>query len=296
MMVSFLAALEGVGVAFEGEEIARAGTLESKGKEGGGKLSLPGISSLLGIDLSGRLQSASKEEESKEMKVLRRHTEASLFNLLRHRLIAESRVEKLSGKIGNPAPGALVEVEGEYSGNALQQLVDFFLQILPYAGLDDDEGEAKKKKNPRKSGNPAVRAQATGAQDTKEDEVMPAAEIVRLMKLVRDDLGSSAVEDAVVEIGDNQDVVLALSREFLSDETRDQMLASRVRVIGKVARVLTEDDEINLMRRSAVGAAGPELARSLVEDFTAAEGIHLDLGEPVISAPGMQIQPLAVFL
>jgi hypothetical protein len=57
MMVSFLAALEGSGVAFEGEELATAGTTGSKTKEGGGRIGLPAIGALFGIDLSGRIES-----------------------------------------------------------------------------------------------------------------------------------------------------------------------------------------------------------------------------------------------
>src|SRR6476646_11462616 len=74
MMVSFLAALEGSGVAFEGEELARASTAEDQAKQAGGRIGLPAISALFGIDLTGRLESGSKEEESRETKVLRRHT------------------------------------------------------------------------------------------------------------------------------------------------------------------------------------------------------------------------------
>ena len=296
MMVSFLAALQGEGVAFEGEELARSGSGEGREKRGSGRIGLPGIGSLLGFDLSGRFQSTSQEEESRETKVLRKHTEASLFNLLRHRLIVEGRIIDLERGSADFEVGQLVEVGGAYIGNALQELIDFFFKVVPYAGLDESDGKAgsRKKKNPKKSGNPAVRAQAETSDESADDE-MSQEEIVRLMKIVRDDLRGSAVEDVVIE-ADDLDVVLTLSKEFLSDETRDQMLAARLRVVGKVARVLRSGENINLTRRTAIGATGPELARSLVSDFSEGEELHLDLGDPVIESPGVQIQPLAVFL
>ena len=186
--------------------------------------------------------------------------------------------------------GELVEVQGNYVGNALQELVDLFMKLLPYTGIED-ESEGKPK-NPRKSGNPAVRAQAEASQ-TQEDE-MPPSEILRMMKIVREDLTSSAVEDAVVDASNGLRVVLTMSKEFLSPETRAQMLAARLRVIGKVSRVLGPDETINLTRRTAIGVTGPELARALVNDAT--EDVDSELGDPVVEPPGIQIQPLAVFL
>jgi hypothetical protein len=295
MMVSFLAALHGEGVAFEGEELARTGSGESHEKGGRGRVGLPGIGSLLGFDLSGRFQSVGQEEESRETKVLRKHTEASLFNLLRHRLIGEGRVGTLGTDSGDDLEvGQLVECGGGYVGNALQELIDSFFNVVPYAGLDEDDANAGTKKNPRKSGNPARRAQAEAASQQDDDE-MSQGEIVRMMKIVRDDLRGSAVEDAVIQ-ADDFGVVITMSKEFLSDATRDQMLAAELRVIGKVARVLAPGETINLTRRTAIGAMGPGFASSLVSEFSEGEELHLDLGDPVVESPGIQIQPLAVFL
>ncbi len=101
----------------------------------------------------------------------------------------------------------------------LQELIDFFFKVVPYAGLDEDDAHT----------------------------------------------------------GDDLDVVITMSKEFLSDETRDQMLAAELRVIGKVARVLAPGETINLTRRTAIGATGPQFARSLVSEFSEGEGLHLDL-------------------
>lgn len=292
MMVSFLAALEGSGVAFEGEELARASTAEDQAKQAGGRIGLPAISALFGIDLTGRLESGSKEEESRETKVLRRHTEASLFNLLRHRLLNEDRVQQISDSdMSNVQPGDLVEFDGEYVGNALQEIVDLFLKLLPYTDLEE-EAKKQKKKNPKKSGNPAVRA-AAEHQDTEEDD--PAA-ILRIVRIVHDDLEGSAVEDVVLQGTGDAKAVLTLSREFLSPDTQQQMMSARLRVIGKVSRVLQGSEIINLLRRTALGVTGPGAAQDLVSSVTEMEGAHISVGDPVVEAPAVQIQPLAVYL
>jgi hypothetical protein len=292
MMISFLAALEGGGVAFEGEELARAATGEERTKEAGGRIGLPAIAALFGIDLTGRLASGDTEEESRETKVLRRHTEASLFNLLRHRLLSEERVRPISDPSADGVrPGALIEFEGEYIGNALQDLVEMFFKLLPYT--DIEERAKKQKKNPRKSGNPAVRAAAGQSQDASEDD--DPGGILRMFQIVHEDLGSSAVEDVVLQ-GTDATAVLTLSRDFLSAETQQQMLSAHLRVIGKVSRVLEGSEIVNLMRRSALGVTGPAAAEELVSSVTDMEDAHITIGDPVVKAPSVQIQPLAVFL
>jgi hypothetical protein len=293
MMVSFLATLEGSGVAFEGEELARASTAEDQAKRASGRIGLPAISALFGIDLTGRLESGSKEEESRETKVLRRHTEASLFNLLRHRLLGEDRVHQISDPdTTNILPGNLVEFEGEYVGNALQEIVDLFLKLLPYTDLEE-EAKKQKKKNSKRSGNPAVRA---AAEQQGSDDGDDPAEILQMMRIVHDDLEGSAVEDVVLQGANNARAVLTLSREFLSPDTQQQMMSARLRVIGKVSRVLRGSEMINLLRRTALGVTGPGAAQELVSSITEMEGAHISVGDPVVKAPAVQIQPLAVYL
>lgn len=292
MMISFLAALEGGGVAFEGEELARAATAEDRSKGASGRVGLPAISALFGIDLTGRLESGSKEEESRETKVLRRHTESSLFNLLRHRLLAEQRVRHISDATDEAIQtGDLVELEGDYIGNALQGIVDLFLKLLPYTDLEEEAKQ--RKKNPKKSGNPAVRAEA--ASQNSDDEDDPAS-VLRMMRIVHDDLESSAVEDVVLQGSSDFQAVLTLSREFLPAETQQQMMAARLRVLGKVSRVLHDGEIINLTRRTALGVTGPSAAQELVSSVMDLGEGHFSFGDPVVEAPALQIQPVAVFL
>src|SRR5690606_29960741 len=127
----------------------------------------------------------------------------------------EDRVQQISDSdMSNVQPGDLVEFDGEYVGNALQEIVDLFLKLLPYTDLEE-EAKKQKKKNPKKSGNPAVRA-AAEHQDTEEDD--PAA-ILRIVRIVHDDLEGSAVEDVVLQGTGDAKAVLTLSREFLSPDT-----------------------------------------------------------------------------
>lgn len=67
-------------------------------------------------------------------------------------------------------------------------------------------------------------------------------------------------------------------------------------MVGKVTRVLAEGETINLTRRTALGLGGPDLARQVVTDVTSDNEIFVDLGDPVVEPPAVQLLPLAVFV
>ena len=109
-------------------------------------------------------------------------------------------------------------------------------------------------------------------------------------------LESSAVEDVVLQGSSDFQAVLTLSREFLPAETQQQMMAARLRVLGKVSRVLHDGEIINLTRRTALGVTGPSAAQELVSSVMDLGEGHFSFGDPVVEAPALQIQPVAVFL
>ena len=163
-----------------------------------------------------------------------------------------------------------------------------FFKLLPYT--DIEEQAEKQKKNRKKSGNPAVRAAAGQQEEPDEDDSIT---VLRMFRIVHDDLDTSTVEDVVLQ-GTDAQAVLTLSRDFLSAETQQQMVSARLRVIGKVSRVIQGSETVNLMRRSALGLTGPEVAEELVESATNLGSVSI--GHPIVKAPAVQIQPLAVFL
>ncbi len=303
MMVSFVAALEG-GVAYGDERTHRLLTATDRDREAGGRFGIPLLSSLLSLDMSGRLAAKDHHEGAEEVKVVRRHTEASLFNLLRHRLVADSQILAVTDRtqLAQTTPGQLVEVSGDVVGNPLEQLFNLMRRILPYMGLDEEElrKPRKAKVGNRRSGNPAKRAQAEqrqqGRADTDETEDMSFEEVIRMLFIMRDDLDNAAVRDLVLTGPDDLRAVLTLSTEFLTDQTTDYLLGGRFTVLGKVTSVLAEDETINLTRRTALGVAGPDTARDMVESFTSDNELFVDIGDPIVEAPACQILPLALFV
>jgi hypothetical protein len=187
--------------------------------------------------------------------------------------------------------GALVEITGEVVGNPLEQILDLFFQILPYLGYDVEAlTKPKKRRDPAKSGNPQVRAGASPGSDLPEEDVL------RLLATMRGDLEASSMRDLVLVGPEGVRAVLTLSTEFLTRAAADRLLGGRFTAVGKVSRVLEADEAINLTRRTALGYAGPDVARSVVTDFTGDNALFVEVGDPVVEPPAVQLLPLAVFV
>lgn len=171
-------------------------------------------------------------------------------------------------------------------------MLDLFAQIAPYLGYDLEMlMKPKKRKDPSRSGNPA---KASGAIKPSED--LSDEDTFRLLATMRQDLDCSSMRDLVLLGPEGVRAVLALSREFLTPAAADSLLGGRFAVVGKVTRVLDEEEMINLTRRTAIGLGGPDLARQIVNAFSNVEELFVEVGEAVIEPPALQLLPLAVFV
>jgi hypothetical protein len=118
---------------------------------------------------------------------------------------------------------------------------------------------------------------------------------LRLLVQMKDDLTDSPVHDMVIR-GPGFDAVLTLASEFFTDAADAFLRQGVFRVVGKVTRVLQAEDQINLARRTVLGAAGPDLARDVLQGMGENDVIQLETVDPIVEAPAVQILPLAVYL
>ena len=341
MMVSFLAALTG-GVSFEDETRRRSGTATEREREASAKIRIPSLISLLGFDASGRMGRRDQDEAGEEIRAVRQHTAASLFNALYETLRDQNVLQRIlsTEDLSKLGPGDVVEVTGEFVGNPLQEILGFFAQAIPYfaIGQSGEElqkaaqvdvaavqaqvnaliEEAQKLKNEaaeaKRSGNPARRAevadldqraagmeaQAKEATDAAMQALGPLLQLqqqqggIRMLEQMRNDLATAAVHDTVIK-GPGLQAVLTMSAEFFTDSTSAYLRAGIFTAVGKVTRVLGAEDKINLLRRTVLGAAGPEFGRQLIENATTEE-LKIETFDPIIEAPAVQILPLAVYI
>jgi hypothetical protein len=166
-----------------------------------------------------------------------------------------------------------------------------------------------------RSGNPSMKARAVELRQQaaeREREVSEAREAMRaafeqaaehhqqtlglrMLSQVSDDLATTPVQDTVINAGELQ-AVLTMSAEFFTDTTRAHLRAGVFRAVGKVTRILDHDGELNLLRRTVLGAADPSIGRSIILGAVEEGSLRLETFDPIIRAPAVQVLPLAVFV
>lgn len=296
MMMSFLAHLEGGVSISETETTTAAGARERmlKGR-GGFRAKLWAIGD---AELGAEAGQTNRQESASESKTERHHTAASLFNVLYAYLRDDGKILDLVDEEGlrSVRPGQIVEVDGEYLGNPIEDVLAFFGSILPY--LAGEEGEAKKQPKPSgKSGNPAKRAasaanSASGADAGTRDN----AEVLKLMGQMAADIETAPVHDLLFQPASDVRAVVTAAAEYYSSDINEHLRAGQFRVVGKVTRVLGQGQHINLTRRTVLGAAGPEMAEQILSGMAGAEGLALSIAQPIVTAPAVQILPMAIFI
>lgn len=291
MMVSFLAALDD-GVAYSSEVAERlTATREGEG-EASGKAGIPSLAQWLGLTLNaeGKYRRKSTKDESVEAKIVREHTSASLFNILRQRLVSTGSIKNIEPNMDLTAihVGDLVEVRGAINGDPLRRVMAFMTAIAPYLGWDlDGEGKPTKASQPRRKGQPS--SQPAGGDEFE------AVEMIRILKA---DIAKSTVLDLVMRLADGRQAILSASNDYMSEATEQYMLAGSFSALGKVTQVLEPDEQISLLRRT-VFAVMEATGQSIVQEMFSGLQNALpgqDFSNLTVSGPGLQVLPLAIYV
>jgi hypothetical protein len=308
MMISFLAYLDGGVVTQEEATQKETGSRDRifKGRAGI-RAKLPWA---LDAEAGTEASNQRRDEMSLESKSARQHTAASLFNSLYEYLTSDGQVTALSdsSQLKGMQTGQLVEFSGEYLGNPLEDFLAYVKTIYGYvveqqqAELKAASDAAEKARKSQKSGNPSVRAQAAAAPASTDllaaaVEQVSAGEFgVKIMLRMVDDISQVPVHDLLFQMPSGLQAVLTASSEYYSPEINEYLRAGEFRVIGKVTRIVADDSSINLTRRTVLGVASPEIAQNLVSSARTTEGMKIDVADPIVKGPAVQVLPMAIFI
>jgi hypothetical protein len=262
----------------------------------------------LNVDASTEGSGQRRDEVSVESKFARQHTAASLFNLLYGYLASDDKLTALNdvSQLENLRASQLVELSGEYLGNPLEDILGFAGAVFPYI-LDQQRAQAEaavdaaeKTRRAQKSGNPAKRAQAQATSHDSSDTLAELAQQsedsgVQVMLRMADDITHAPVHDILFRTASGLQAVVTASSEYYSKATSEYLRAGEFRVVGKVTRIIAGDDTINLTRRTVLGAANSQVAEDLVSN-TRGQEFQLDVADPIVKAPAVQILPMAIFI
>lgn len=249
MSMAFAAALAG-GVAFEEEESRQETESSDAVKRIEGNLRLFGRFGVGGVR-------DSKESESlgAESRLIRQHTEASIFISLYNELKATDRISSL--QVDDLVPGSIVSAELGPAVAPLRRIVEQMIRLMEFLAsmlqvelpsLVKEDGPVSRQDKRARERKAAKELAATG-EDGAELRKMYA-----LFVALQDDLDQSGMIDVVLHRENEPSVVLTLDKRFTDDQAVELLHTSKFTVVGKVTEVLrTEEEAILLYRRSVVG-------------------------------------------
>jgi hypothetical protein len=253
MSMAFAAALAG-GVAFEAEESHSGGEASDAVKKIEGNLRLFGRFGF-GADRESRRST----ELSAESRLIRQHTEASIFISLYNELRNTGRINTLD--VETLEPGDIVSAELGPAVAPLRRIVEQMIRLVELlASMLQielpvlDRGEADDPPVSRQDRRARQRKAAKDLAISSEGQGDELRRMYALFVALQDDLDQSGMIDVVLHREDEPSVVLTLDKRFTDDQAVELLHTSRFTVVGKVTQVLKSDEEaILLYRRSVVG-------------------------------------------
>jgi len=291
MMISFLAAIED-GVSFDATVSQKSGSNLKNARGAEGRVKLPSFLSLLGVDVQGHIGTEKIQDSSEEIQLVRRHTEASLFNRLRNVLLDGNCIHSVSKgqDISGLTPGCIIEVSGVVARNPVEELLVLLEKVLSLTKI---------------AGDPAGRG-STGKPNAKPTQSPGALannipkEIKQLAEWLRTDLEGAEMNDTVLEFVDDGGkpftCILTLSKDYGTGRSFDSLLGAELAVLGKITKNVGRGDEINLLRRSTLGYMQTQIMTDMFEQITRAGAFNISLRSFQVSGPCLQILPLAIFI
>jgi hypothetical protein len=265
MSMTFAAALAG-GVALEREDVERADEESQAVRNLRGNLRVFGA-----LEAGGGRETRESTVASSESRMVRRHTEASIFIALYDELRRTNGIAE-HDDISTLRPGQIVALSIGPAVAPFRRVVDQILRLLdvavPFVGEDDVAPEgptgANRQQRREQARQAAKQALAAPSETETEGNDLSLGQIRRMFTALRDDLDRSGMVDVVIDRDDEPSVILTLDKRFATDQALELLHTTRFTVIGKVTQVWRTDDEfVNLLRRSVMSLV-PSLAQATI--------------------------------
>lgn len=258
MCMAFSAALSG-GVALQEEEVAKGGQESEAIRKLRGNLRVFDV-----IGLGGERGSKDAESSETESRLIRHHTEASIFIALHDELQRTGQLQSV--ELAQMKAGDIVSIGIGPAFAPLRRIVEQVLRlfdvVFALSGLDPDQGGELPPNATRQERRQHARERAKQLEEGGDDSdgMLTMHEVFTAL---HEDLDRSGMVDVVVSREDEPSVVLTLDKRFASERTLELLHTSQFTVIGKVTQVWPEPDEfVNLYRRSVLSLA-PSLVQTV---------------------------------
>ena len=246
--------------------------------EAGGAFGLgQALASLLKIELAAKASSSIEGATGRERSEERIHTPASLLFTLRQ-LMIDRKILAIDSSEFLPKPGAFVEFSSSLRRNPVLESMDALIELTGFFSLLT---ESKKK----------------GGQPQGQVDV---SRMKKQMESVANALKAGETMDLTTgTLACKYRTVITLDINFLKDPILSDVLDGTFRVIGKITRVVPDDqDAINLLRKSAFSRMPPQQVETFMKmlgDLGTTHDFSFPAIEWKIRGPVFQVLPIAIF-
>jgi hypothetical protein len=259
MSMAFAAALSG-GIALQREEVERDNQESQAVRNLRGNLRVFDV-----LGLGGSRERQEGEETGTESRLIRHHTEASIFIALHDELQRAGQIREAN--LSALKPGDIVSINIGPAVAPLRRIVDQILRLFDVVAPLDNDDPSSTDPAPGQTRQERRQQARLAAKQAITQSNGDSAEINSLRGIflaLQDDLERSGMVDVVVKREDDPSIILTLDKRFVSDQTLELLHTSEFTVIGKVTQIWpAEDDFVNLYRRSVLS-----LAPALIQTVT----------------------------
>lgn len=202
-----------------------------------------------------------------------------------------------------------MEARGLYLGNPLEDVLSLFGAMLPYVIEQQETAKAElaakaqatrrtsssknsQRTNPQSMLTEVMQSALSMAQDTEQQLN------IRLFLRVAEDSKKAPVHDLLIKANEDLQIVATVSSEYYTAETNEYLRSGVFRIVGKVTRVVTGDMTVDLTRRTILGSMSSNVKESLAQLGSGgnSDGLNIEVPDPIVRAPAVQILPMAIFI
>lgn len=236
------------------------------------------LSKLLKIDVSGSVSHSGTKGEDENIIKEKVHTNVSLLSKFRSFLMKQG-ILKADLDFSKIQVGDFIEVEGKLQKNPIINYMDKFADLLRMVNIFDENEKAQ-------LGN------KTQVKKQKENE----NEIAKKIKLFTDELKRSGTIDFILE-DVKTTTVLSVQEQYLENDNISEIIGGHFKVLGKVISIYTDEENIDLLRKTSLSILSEELLKEMFAAFSGENMKQFNLPElrTKIAAPAIIVIPIAIY-
>ncbi|MDQ3695222.1 MAG: hypothetical protein M3464_16565 [Chloroflexota bacterium] len=258
------------------------------------------LSSVLKIDFGASGKAEIAETSSSSTTLTRYYTVGSLFHKLRESMQATSVVRYVDGASpeawGSLRPSDFVEFRGVISPNPFAHTLRTILDSVDVLrAFQTPPAATHSSKTSRPSGGQNRPAKGSSTTSDGFEWVDPLRTL--LSDVEKDDERVIIVRPSVVS---EYTVVATIDLQLLRTISLPELFDGEYRILGQVTRHLGPEtsESINLLRKSTLQAVVGRHLRQAIDDMAASSSsadLTVQVGEQAISAPAVQVIPIAIY-